>query len=235
MLDVTILADLQNIYNEETNLKKKCKDSNNSIVELTKQFENIQKEYENTKSRLHDLKTKLNDESLKLASEESSVKKYTNELYSTHQSNPKYLRDIELKIQDLNKQKGSEEDVILLLMDEIDSVSAKYIILEKAFIEISETLSSKKTAHGSLEKITQSDLTEIAIKKESLRNQLEDDILAVFDKEMLQCQGKAVAILLDGICSICRFQVPLSQVDKIKKNREEIHFCSNCQRILIHN
>lgn len=235
MLDVTILIELQKIYNEETNLKKKLKDSFNSKLELTKHLEITQKEFESTKDQLHNLKARLYDENLKLATEESSVKKYTQELYTTHQSNPKYLRDIELKIQDLNKQKGVEEDVILLLMDEIDSIQAKFLILEKQFAEISEELTLKKAVHDSLEKLTQSDLAEIVQQKEILRNQIDEDILETFDKLMLQCQGKAIASLIDGTCNICRFQIPLHERDVIKKNRDEIHFCSNCKRILFAN
>lgn len=233
MFDVGVLFDLQKVYNEETNLKKKLKDSLNSKIELTKQFEMTEKEFENAKSQLHNLKSKLNDENLKLASEETSVKKYTQELYTTHQSNPKYLRDIELKIQDLNKQKGSEEEAILMLMEEIDALQAKFAVLEKQHAEISEALALKKSMHDSLEKLTHDELNEIAKHKEQLRNQMDEDILETFDKLMLQCQGKAIASLVDGTCNICRFQIPLHERDVIKKNRDEIHFCSNCKRILI--
>jgi len=233
MINITILVELQKIYDDEQSLKKKLKDSQDSIKLLKQQLDLITKEKQETDEKMHQLSIKLKDENLKLQTEEANLKKYNHELYTTQQSNPRYLKELDLKIQDLGKVRETEEETILYLLDEIDQIKNKQILLQQQQNEIQEAHDMKIKSHESIENIIKEDLFNHSMKKESLRNQFEDDTLQLFDRTMLHCQGKAVAVLTNDQCSICRFSIPLSQIDQIKKNKDQIHYCSNCKRILI--
>jgi predicted nucleic acid-binding Zn-ribbon protein len=233
MINIAILFELQKNYDDEQILKRKLKDSQNSLLTLTKQFEIIIKEKVETSEKIHQLKIRLSDENFKLQTEETNLKKINHELYTTQQSNPKYLKDLESKIQDLSKISESEEETIIYLMDDMDLLTKKQNLILQQEEEIQEALDMKRKSYESLEKLTKEDLFNLSLCKESLREQLEEDILQIFDQMMLKCQGKAIATLLKGECSVCRFLVPLSQVDIIKKKQDQIHYCSNCKRILI--
>jgi predicted nucleic acid-binding Zn-ribbon protein len=233
MLDISILFELQKIYDDEQSLKRKLKESFDSLVLIKNQFESIFKEKKEASEMLHRLKIKLGDENFKLETEESSIKKLNHELYTTHQSNPKYLRDLEFKIKDLSTIKEGEEELILTLMDDMDNLSKKLTLIHQQEKDIQEALEIKSKAHESLDSLTRDDLFALSINKGALREQLEEDVLEMFDKMMMQCQGKAVALLTQGECSVCRFLIPLSQTEIIKKNRDQIHYCSNCKRIIL--
>lgn len=233
MQDISILFELQKIYDDEQSQKRKLKESLDSLTLIKNQFESILKEKNDTTETIHRLKMKLSDENFKLEKEESSIKKLNHELYTTHQSNPKYLRDLEFKIKDLTTIKEGEEEVILTLMDEMDNLTKKLILIHQQEKEIQEALEIKTKSHESLDILTRDDLFALSQNKKALRGQLEEGALEMFDKMMMQCQGKAVALLAQGECSVCRFLIPLSQTEIIKKNRDQIHYCSNCKRIIL--
>lgn len=233
MINVTTLSDLQKIYDEEQNLKRKLQESLSSLDTLRKQFDLIVKEKNEASHKLHQLKIKLGDENFKLQTEESNWKKLNNELYTTHQSNPRYLKELENKIKDLGKIKDTEEETILYLMDDLDQLSKKLELVLQQENEIQEAYTIKKSSHEGLEAQIKEDLFSLSMQKKSIRENLDEEMLNIFDKMMMQCQGKAVALLNQGECSICRFQVPLSHTEIIKKQREQLHYCPNCKRILL--
>lgn len=233
MINITILVDLQKIYDEEQNLKRKSRESQDSLLVLKKQLDLISKEKKDTDEQIHQLKVKLSEENFKLQTEETSLKKYNHELYTTHESNPRYLKDVETKIQELSKLRETEEETIIFLMDDLEQLTKKQNLVNQQEKEIQEAYEMKLKSHDSVEFLIKEDQYALSLNKKSLREQINSDALEVFDEMMLKCQGKALAILSKGECSVCRFLIPLSQTDVIKKNRDELHFCSNCKRILI--
>jgi predicted nucleic acid-binding Zn-ribbon protein len=115
----------------------------------------------------------------------------------------------------------------------MDLLTKKINLILQQEKEIQEALEIKTKSNESLDTLTRNELLDLSLNKESLRKQLDEDVLNMFDKMMIQCQGKAVASLTKGECSVCRFLIPLSQSEIIKKNRDQIHYCSNCKRILL--
>jgi len=233
MTNMNVLYELQKIYDEEQKLKRKLQESVTSLEVLKKQLDSVIIEKTGISEKFHQIKRKLGDENFKLQTEESTWKKLNNELYTTHQSNPRYLKDLENKISEISKLRETEEEIILYLLDDLDQITKKQTLIEQQEKEIKEAFSTKTFSKEGLELQIKEDLFTLSMEKKTMRGQLDQEVLDVFDKMMMQCQGKAVAILSQGECGVCRFLIPLSQTEVIKKNRDQIHYCSNCKRILL--
>jgi len=214
-------------------MKKRLRESVFSLLALEKTFTAAEKQWNELKQSIASYKGLLVAENLQLETIEANIKKWNTELFTTHTANPKYLRDIEAKIKENETAKSHSEDKVLEIMDLLEADEAKSIQIEKDYLDAQSLLQLKKDAHAVLVGETNSSLQDLERKKSELRLQIDEEWLATFDKTFLQSQGKAVSLISKGVCQICRFMLPTSKLDQLYTQKDELHFCDNCKRIIM--
>ena len=233
MRNVNLLLELQRFCDREADIKKRLRESAFSLSALEKTFMAAEKQWNELKQSITSLKGSLLVENLQLETFEANIKKWNTELFTTHTANPKYLRDVEAKIKENETAKSQSEDKVLEIMDLLEADETKSTQIEKDYLDAQNLLQLKKDAHAALVGETNSSLQELERKKAELRMQIDEEWLETFDKTFLQCQGKAVSIISKGACQICRFMLPTSKLDQLYTQKDELHFCDNCKRIIM--
>lgn len=233
MRDIHLLLELQNLCDQESDVKKRLRESAQSLQGCLTVFQAAEKQHSALEKRIADLKSQLMVENLQLATLEANIKKWNTELFTTHNANPKYLRDIESKIKENEASKSHSEDKALELMDLLEEDENRFQQVQTDFADASEMFQLKKGAHEALEKESETISQELERKKSELRLQIDQEWIEVFDRTFLTCQGKAVSVISKGTCQICRFMIPTSKLDQLFQHQEELHFCDNCKRIIM--
>jgi predicted nucleic acid-binding Zn-ribbon protein len=231
MSDIESLIKLQLLKNEETNIKKELKELNKILVNIKFQHDELIKEKDNIIKTYTNSQNSSLDETLNLEAIEEDVKRYEKDLFSSG-NNPKLLNELEEKIKVLNMNKDKLEDTILTLIDDLEaqkilkeSIEEKCKIIEQKQREIEmEYLNKEKDSIIMFEEIDK--------RINELKEFVNQESLSAFDKAFLKGQGIATSLILNNCCNICKSEIPLSIVERIKKDPDTLHFCENCGRIL---
>ena len=75
------------------------------------------------------------------------------------------------------------------------------------------------------------ELAELEVKQKHLSGQVEQSLLARYNKLKTTRKEQALALIKDGICVGCRLQLPPQLVSQVKRG-EDVHTCPYCYRML---
>ncbi|SJZ71844.1 zinc ribbon domain-containing protein [Selenihalanaerobacter shriftii] len=207
--DQSILKEIEEIELKITNLQKKIKTKDQNKEELNNELKN--KEYENNK---------LN----------SQIKNYKDQLYNG-ESNPKELEQLQSKMNELKEQQSELEDEILDVMMKLENL-----------VEDKEELNNKlETYRNDLTKFQKNykerqiklneELEEVKKVRDKLNNDLDDTLIAKYNRLKEKKAGLVVVELNDGYCMGCRVGLSTKNAEAVKNSNEMIK-CENCGRIL---
>lgn len=233
MVNVSMLFELQKVFDKEQECKNDLKRLTRNVQEIEKKVEVAQKAYLQVKTQWHKKKTDLDDLSMQLSILEEDKKKYEKDLFSPKNSNPKFLKDMENKIIEIKRNIDKQEEKVFQLMDENERYKTETEKREAALNQLQQALQE----HNQIVEETQKEiailLEELNQKRDSIEKQLPAKDKEAFQKAYLN-QNKAVALVVmpDACCSACKFQVPRQIADTGKKNPNELYYCENCSRIL---
>jgi hypothetical protein len=159
----------------------------------------------------------------------SALQKINDKLYGGKIKNPKELVGYEQEAGMLKGNLSGKDDVLLELMEKIDSAKTEIKKLQEIY-KMAETdwQSRKVTLTGQADQLKE----ELA----GLENKRQE-ILAVVDKETLTAyeniksrKGQAVVRVEQGRCLGCRVSLSISELQRVRGM--SIVTCSNCGRIL---
>ena len=159
----------------------------------------------------------------------SALQKINDKLYGGKIKNPKELVGYEQEAGMLKGNLSGKDDVLLELMEKIDSAKTEIKKLQEIY-KMAETdwQSRKVTLTGQADQLKE----ELA----GLENKRQE-ILAVVDKETLTAyeniksrKGQAVVRVEQGRCLGCRVSLSISELQRVRGMT--IVTCSNCGRIL---
>jgi predicted nucleic acid-binding Zn-ribbon protein len=136
-----------------------------------------------------------------------------------------------LEVQSLKAQRGSLEEKVLGMLEEIDPAREKLDQIESKI----ETVESTKTdLEGSIKKQWKTIDAELARKedrKEEALAPIDRDLLDLYEKLRDIKEGVAVAAFDHGVCGGCH--MTLSPAEQEEALDAEIPRCVHCRRILV--
>lgn len=147
-------------------------------------------------------------------------------------SDLKELTALEQKIEELGRNADRHEDMILELLDEIETVEAavakqqeKVDRLQSEYDRITENY-ERTTAQA------RSEIAELEARRAELVAEIDPDLLGQYEELRARFDGVAVAALRDGNCSVCNVAVPRVQHPMIARATSVVR-CESCRRILV--
>ncbi len=201
------------------------------ISSLDEQLIQIKQNIEEIKKVFNQKVLERKNKEMEVSSKDEQIRKHQLEL-NLIKSNDAY-RALISEIEKSKKDKDAAEDVILLLMEELDTIAAKLKEEEQRFKEEQARVAEKKSQ---LEKELQRLTAEFSVEEEK-RKMMADKISAVLlaSYEMIRkSKGKggiAVAVVQGEVCSGCRRSLPHHLINEARKGQDLI-YCENCSRIL---
>ncbi|MFW5869083.1 MAG: zinc ribbon domain-containing protein [Armatimonadota bacterium] len=147
-------------------------------------------------------------------------------------SDPKELTALEQKIDELDRNAGRHEDMILELLEEIDQlegrVKAQREKVEAGQAEYERTVQNYEETTGT----ARAEIDELTQRREELAEQLPPQLLSPYERLREREDGIAVAALIDGTCAECNMAIPRARTPMVERGAS-VGKCEHCRRILV--
>lgn len=191
----------------------------------------LMKRDEVAKAELKKLEVALRDRELELRGVEQKRAVVHEKLYSGRITNPKELGDLEKDEQMIDGQIGGIEEVVLELMDQVESartISSKlHADFEVAKRKWQEIVARTQAETARLQK----EIAAIKPEREQRAAQVEKMLLRRYDDIRQRREGIGLAITGTDICPACHIKLDPHILAQIREG-EELTYCENCARIL---
>lgn len=181
--------------------------------------------------RLHRLERDLHDSELEQRSVEAKRKEYETKLYSGKVSNPKELDAMQHEIEALGRYRGTLDERILGLMDELESARALAGETELRFAEADRQYQEKARHHQANSLKLQGDLAKLQLMRKHRAADVPAPLVKRYEVIRAAKGGAGAALLEAGRCGACRTNLPRNIVVSVR-DTEAIETCESCGRIL---
>jgi predicted nucleic acid-binding Zn-ribbon protein len=155
-------------------------------------------------------------------------------LYNGMVVNAKELQSLQQEVQNLRAQQGRQEDRVLEVIDNADSLQEmaqhKLAALQEAEETWKQESSSLIARSDQLEAHTQ----ELRQKRAQLTSSVEQKLIERYDKMRRTKQGRAVSRVEQNSCQWCRVILTPSELQHVRVSAE-LQTCTNCGRILYYD
>jgi len=202
------------------------------IAEMQEKEDERRGEYEAVSSSLEESRSsqkKMEDE---LQRAEEKIKREEGKLYGGTVTNPKELRGLQAEVSSLKRQKDNLEMELLEDMERLDDMKSRADELQSSLGNLEAELTEKKNIlHNELCDI-QAEIKGLEEEKEKLREDIDEEVLELYDKLLESKHQVAVVKVVDGVCTGCRVELPGKEYDRFLKS-DDIFRCSSCRRILM--
>jgi uncharacterized protein len=153
-------------------------------------------------------------------------------LYDGSIVNAKELESIQHEIENLKRRRSDREDEMLGLMEvreELDRRAAEALATSDALREHVGVVGG-----AALEELTsiEAELAEKLSQRRTVVQEIEPDLMELYEDLRKQKKGIGVAALVDGVCQGCHEQLSAMELDKLKRV-EGVRRCEHCRRILV--
>lgn len=173
--------------------------------------------------------TRLEGDAAMLAQKAEAEEK---RLYDGSVANPKELESIQAELKSLGQRRSRLDDGILEQMERREQ-------LESGLPQLEAEVAEARARVAEIETSSETELVEIAAALEEraeerakLVQELDGELVDLYDDLRSKKKGVGAAALVDGVCLGCRQQLSPLELDRIKKV-EGVRRCDYCRRILI--
>lgn len=172
------------------------------------------------------------DLNLELQTVADQTAQLTARLYGGQVTNPKELEDIQNKIAERKRRHASLENELLETMISIETLQASLAEASSHLREVEATSAAEHQAlTEELQRLKQR-LKTLKPERQQVARQVNPETLKLYDTLRASKQGRAVAVLNDDSCSVCRVGQTTAIVQQVRQGQELI-LCSSCGRILV--
>jgi predicted nucleic acid-binding Zn-ribbon protein len=225
-----ILVKLQNEIVEERKLMRIIESAPEKIALLNEQLNSHENSLKVTEERFKSTVAERAQQELELKTKESKKAKFQDQLM-TVKDNVQYKAALN-EIAFLEKEIGSAEEKILVLMEDEDKLSDEKKTSQKALMENKTKIEKEKEILNQQKAVIESELVKIRSNKEELRKHIDEEILGRFDTLANKKDGIGIAgVADDGICRSCRFKIRPQVYAELRADTD-IQHCDNCDRLL---
>lgn len=230
VVSARLLYDLQDTDLEIEARRQRIDEIDNSLgetealIEARTQLAEVEAHQADTQRRQRALEWETDDLAHKLRPLEKK-------LYDGSIRNPKELTALQTDVEHLQRQKGTREDSILLLMEEGEATAAEIgrlrqlvIVRNDEWLALRDDLLQERAR-------LEDELVELETARDDLRRQVDSPTLALYDGLRMVKQGRGVARVEQGRCQGCRIGLSSVEMQRGRLGRELVR-CSSCGRIL---
>ncbi len=199
-------------------------ESNKEVIRAKDNLDQAQADLKKIKSDFTAIDYDIQQKKIKKAQSEANM-------YSGKIQNPKELQDIQAEIASLTKHLSELDDSLLeklvILETAENDASLQETKLKQAISKFETEKSMLMAEKGNLE----NSINNLSIKRTSIVDQINKDLLNTYELLRKQKNGLAVAHLLDNSCSACGASLTASQCQQVRSS-SQLFFCPTCGRIV---
>jgi predicted nucleic acid-binding Zn-ribbon protein len=187
--------------------------------------------YDTAKKNLADLEHQQKTEEWELNELGAKIAVIEKKLYGGSVKNPRELIPFQQDLEILKAQRAEQEDKLLALMMDVDSLHQDVGLKKSDFEKIERDWNENQQKLSQEKAELETESANLDQKRNLLAGQIDPDSLSIYEEVRRVKQGQAVAKVMQGRCQGCRISLPVSDQQRARMGQELVQ-CSNCGRIL---
>ncbi len=196
------------------------------------ELEAAQAELERLREELGQKQARQRKLQLDLETIEAERDEKTSRAYGGTVSDPKELTALDQKIGELSRNVERHEDMILELLDEIDTVEGQVQAQEEDVRRLRESYESVTENYRRTTSRAREEIGDLQRRREEIVPALNDGLVTEYEHLRERLGGVAVAAMRDGRCDVCNVAVPRAQQLAVQRAAAIVK-CESCRRILV--
>ena len=230
-----MLRRVQQLDTETIGLKRQIDDlaGKHRLDELRDDLESAGRTRGEREVELSELQQKQHklDGELELLSQK--IEKEESRMMSGTIMNSKELSAIQAEIMSLRKKRDEMETEDLEEMEELDGFRLEIKKAEELIARVTEQERLARKAYEDELAEKQRELAELEAQRDALKERLDPETVAIYEKLLEQKDGLAVVEIIQGrSCGGCRIEFSRTQIDRFQ-HEEGVFRCEFCRRMLV--
>jgi uncharacterized protein len=149
-------------------------------------------------------------------------------------SSPKELEGLQHEIATLSRRQGDLEDVVLDIMERLESAQSRQSELTAQLAESRARLTAQTAQRDTTIAEIDAEIASLSTQRQTQAGQLDADLVALYEKIRSQQAGIGAAELRSRRCSGCRLELNTVEIGRIRAAEDdEVLRCEECRRILV--
>jgi predicted nucleic acid-binding Zn-ribbon protein len=167
-----------------------------------------------------------------IGSFDARVAEADSKLYSGAVKLARELTDLQSEIDMLKRQRGEQEDLLLVVLDEVDAAQERFKIASAVLNEAKQTWDSDQASIIQEQGKLQAEIGTLTVDRAARVREVTPVDFALYEQVRKARKGKAIALLHGSTCDSCKVGIPNRQVQEARSS-EKVVRCPNCGLILL--
>jgi predicted nucleic acid-binding Zn-ribbon protein len=147
---------------------------------------------------------------------------------------PRELESLQHEIGSLAKRQSDLEDVVLEIMERLESVQSRVAELRAETGERTAELATDEASRDEQTSVIDAEVAELGEKRKALAATLPADLLALYERLRAHSGGVGAAAIKQRRCEGCRLELGATDVQRFRNAPEDaVLRCEECGRILV--
>jgi predicted nucleic acid-binding Zn-ribbon protein len=153
-------------------------------------------------------------------------------LYDGSIVNTRELESLQREIENLTRRRTDREDELLGMMEEREALEANSAVARAESDRLRARADEIATSGEAELAQIEIELRALTTRRETLVDDVDPELLELYDDLREQKKGIGVAELVDGVCQGCHEKLSAMEMDRIK-HAEGVRRCEHCRRIVV--
>jgi hypothetical protein len=154
-----------------------------------------------------------------------------NKLYNGMVGNPKELQHLQQKIELMNKDLDSDEEVLLTLVVEKEEQEKLRQQQQAEWEKAQKEFEKCRRSYSLWKKGLQQELEQLTGEQEQLQEKIDGELIKTYNRMQERFGCRVLAKIEGGVCTGCNVRIPTSLRKEIKA-AQKLTRCESCGRIL---
>lgn len=223
------LSILQRVDKARTTLARSLDGVEQRIESLDEQLVAFQKEVENGQAHLDVLNKQYRSDENEVKDVEAKIVRSNEKLLSV-KTNKEY-NSILKEIDEMTEKKSALEDRMLEALDTIEAAKQQVKSLKADLADLQQDIEGKRNDIRADADAQKKEMEALTQERDELWGELDPKMQTMYNRALQQCNGIAVAAVIDATCQECRMNIPpQAYIELMRVNT--MSMCPHCQRII---
>jgi predicted nucleic acid-binding Zn-ribbon protein len=226
---LTTLAALQRIDAKRDSIEEYLSGVDAKIASLSEQLVTFEGQVSDGLRQLEEIKKRYRQDESDLKSIETAIVKSEQKLHGV-KTNKEYQSTLK-EIEDFKLKASTTEDQMLTALDSIEEAEKQVAILKDDLVDMQSEIKVQQATIREQAEAQRSTLEELIQQREGVWATLGEKMQKTYERARHQGHGIAVAAIVDGVCQVCRINLPpQAYIELMRMN--SLQMCPACQRLM---
>lgn len=226
---VKVLVALQKKEIQIRKLEAELSGIDERIDALSQELSSYQQKVTEQEERLADIKKtyRSNEDEVRMVEVQIGKSKEKLRAVKTNKEYQSMLKEID----ELTVKSSAIEDQMLADLDSIESYEKELEERKADLVDAQSEIRQQQEEINQKAERQKVELDALRDERNEIWGTLEEKSQQIYEKVKRQGHGIAIAAIVDGICQVCRINIP-PQLNNELQRMDQLRMCPNCQRIM---